>query len=251
MGISFTDMRGIPDILSVDKQVLYFTNVPGGDGSSGRSLTLRHADATFPPQEIGQVIAKPNGWSRAFAGRRVQTNSMSVSFHEDRHGTSSKTLSRWMHLCSGSNKAGGKLSSEYAVTVELKAEDTMGKEALIYRINKVWPMRVQIPAYSPDASAPMKIEVDFSLDSMDLIGTVDVDGNATLGANVQSDKRLPDVKYTVQAEANLNLPLFNIGLSATYASVNAVIEASKGRNVSGISTLRGVSGRALQNFGGN
>lgn len=251
MVMTFNDMRGVPDILSVDKQVLYFTNVPGGDSSSGRSLTLRHSDASFPPQEIGQVVAKPNGWSRAFAGRRVQTNSMSVAFHEDRNGTSSNILIKWMNECSGCIKAGGKLSAEYATSVELKAEDTMGKNALIWRINKVWPMRVQPSPYSGDASSPMKVDVDFSVDSMDLIGVIDVDGNAIIGAGVNSDRRLPNVKYTTKAAINITLPLFNVGLSAYYSNVNAVLASANGRVPRDASTLRGVSNKSLQRMVGN
>jgi hypothetical protein len=245
MAIGFKDVQGVSDILNVDKQVIYFPNIPGNGSAAGDALTIRHSDASFPPAEIGQVIVKLQGWSRAFAGRRVVTNTMSVSFYEDKHGTASLAIQKWMNVCSGVLKAGGKLSNDYAVNAELKAEDTVGNPAIIYRINKMWPMRMQIPPYTSDASAPMKIEVDFSVDSMDIVGIVDSDGNAQIASGVSSDKRLPGVNYTKQASMELTLPQLNVGFSSRYNDIKTLIRnTSNSSNTS--NTLRGLTNKDLQ-----
>ena len=172
MPIKFSEIQALPDLLAADRFSAYFPILPGG--GNGKELTLRNCEITLPPYEVAQILVKIMGWSINFAGRRIQQNSMTMGFYEDRLGTAHNILLSWQQEAADFIQAGGQLKRGYAVEVDIQVYDTMGKTALLFRANNVWPMRVTTPTLQDETSTLARIEVDLSVDSVDYVAVTDV-----------------------------------------------------------------------------
>jgi len=175
--ISFSQTTSIPDLLASDRFVVY---LPVVSGSNSELMSILNAEVTLPPYEVGQVLVKMFGWSRAFAGRRVQQNSLSMAFYEVAGGRAHISLCNWQEQAAGMLQAGGAPQTQYAQEIKVVVYDTTGKSALTFTCNNCWPMRITPPAMAHDSSTPARIECDFSVDSVDLTG-VSV-GNVNYGS---------------------------------------------------------------------
>lgn len=165
MTLSFSEAASIGDVLSTDKHLLYFPEIPGvGDG---KPLTLRHGTVTIPPIDVAQVIVQLFGWPIAFAGRRTLTNAFEVDFVETNDAPVIKMLAAWQDSCAGLKSASGVLKSEYAVDCEFKVKDTTGKAAVTFTLINVWPKTINTSEYNEDSGA-MHISCEFSFDGLDL-----------------------------------------------------------------------------------
>lgn len=174
MPISFSQINGLADTLANDRFTVFFPALPGGDSTL---LSLRNTDITLPPYEVAQILVKILGWSLAFAGRRINTNSFTMGFYEDVNAAILQQLTAWQELASGYVKAEGRMKVDYAVAVDLKVYDTTGRTSMMFRLNNCWPMRINVPPWADDATQPAKIECDMSVDSVDLIGIGDEEAN--------------------------------------------------------------------------
>lgn len=183
MPISFNQINSLPDILGSDRFMAMFPNLPGG--GEGRGLTLRNVEVTLPPFENTQIIAKILGWSIAFAGRRTQQNSLTMAFYEDYTGYTHNTLLSWQNVVSGFVSPIGMFKKDYATDVEIRVFDTTGQVSLQFRANNVWPMRVT-PAPLTDSNEPYRVDVDFSVDSVDYLAVVDETAGVYYGSAYNS-----------------------------------------------------------------
>lgn len=231
MPITFNEARSIPDIIGNDRFVAYFPNLPG-DGY-GKDLSLRNVEVNIPPYEIAQVIVKILGWSLAFAGRRVQNNSMTMAFYEDVDATTSLALLAWQRETRGFVRAGGLIKNEYAREVEIKLYDTTGKTSMVFRANNVWPMRVTIPPFSEESHEPARIEVDFSVDSVDYLALVDESGGTSYGDADYTSPSAPSYKRikhqgTIPGSSHM-LPQIGMTVAGSVELMNSFLRT----NVSG------------------
>lgn len=214
MPISFKELASVPDLLGADRFTAFFPNLPGG--GQGRELSLRNVEIGLPPFEVAQILVKILGWSINFAGRRVQQNSLTMGFYEDRKGTAHNILLTWQNECAAFIKAGGKLKIGYVTSIDIQVYDTTGVVALLFRINNAWPMRVTTPPLQDESSTLLRIEVDFSIDSVDYVavtdtseGTVytDLPGVAAsasdIGYKVRTSNEMPYKSIQVPNQLNL------------------------------------------------
>lgn len=172
MPISFSEVNSMPDILSNGRFTVFFPSLPNG-GGDGKPLSLSNTEITLPAYETAQIIVKIMGWSIAFAGRRIQNNTLSMSFLETVEGNVHPALVNWQIAAAGTLNAGGMRKNDYSIEAMISVYDTTGRVSLNFIANNVWPMRVTPTTLSDDGSQPARVEVDFSVDSVDLDGVGD------------------------------------------------------------------------------
>lgn len=166
MTLPFSKVASIGDVLSTDRHILYFPEIPAvGDGEP---LTLRHGTVSLPPIDVAQIIVHLFGWPVAFAGRRALTNSFSVDFVETTGAPMIKNLTLWSDVCSGIKTAGGSMKAEYAIDCEFTVKDTVGDASVKFKLLNVWPKTVDLPEFGEE-SAGMHIHCEFSFDGIDIV----------------------------------------------------------------------------------
>lgn len=244
MPISFKQINSIPDIMNSERFMVMIPNLPGG--GTGEKLTIRNVDVTLPPMEVAQILVKILGWTLAFAGRRIQQNSLTMSFYEDSAGTVTNALAKWQDACAGFVNAGGLLKKDYTRDFEVKAFDSTGKAALVFHCNNCWPMRITHPQLSSDSNAPYRVDVDMSIDSVDLLGITD-EGNQT--AFTDSYRRVSDlggfktspISQVQTGNLPFQIPQLNMSVGSSYSLMNSVL----GMNLNGSLSL-GPNGLSVQ-----
>lgn len=251
MPINFSQINGLADTLANDRFTVFFPALPGGDSTL---LSLRNTDITLPPYEVAQILVKILGWSLAFAGRRVNTNSFTLGFYEDVNAAILQQLTAWQELAAGFVKAEARMKIDYAVDIELKVYDTTGRTCMVFRMNNCWPMRVNIPAWADDATQPAKVEVDMSVDSVDLIGVGDETANVIFAENT-SNFQAPELRQMSRSELTalpFDLPIpaevrMSIGTSLklmnTFMALPIANKLRPAANaINGLSSLLGIRG---------
>lgn len=246
MPISFNQINCLPDILGSGRFMAMFPNLPGG--GEGRGLTLRNIEITLPPFENTQIIAKILGWSIAFAGRRTQQNSLTMAFYEDYTGYTHDALLRWQNTVSGFVSPIGLFKKDYAIDVEIRVFDTTGQVSLQYRANNFWPMRVT-PNALTESSDPYRVEVDFSVDSVDYLSVVDEVGGVYYG-NAYSSPTLNRFRAQPVKAIPFELPYMPQQLQMTalssYTSMSAFLKLNLQNQVTidpnGLNKQGGLSG---------
>lgn len=165
MPISFTEVAGAGDVLPNNRHLLSFPTLPGG--SDGRILELRHTEVTLPQFQVGQVQARIFGHPVAFAGLRLLTNTFSAGFVDTTGSPLVKALVKWQNQCAGMLTHRAKLKAQYSVNAKCVAHDTTGTKSLHVNLLNVWPINITFGNFSEDSS-PQHIEVEFSVDAMDI-----------------------------------------------------------------------------------
>lgn len=220
MPITFNQINAQPDIISSERYMALFPKLPGGVTSD--TLTVLNCEVTIPPFETAQIIVKIMGWSLAFAGRRVQQNTLSMGFFENINGSVHYSLLSWQKSCHGFLNATGMYKKDYAVDIELRVYDTTGTVSMSFRVNNAWPMRVTPPPLTEGAQ-PYRVDTDFSVDSVDFLAVVDEEQRTIYGSSYNSN--LNSYKAKPLSALPFNLPYMDQQLSLTAAQSHAAMNA--------------------------
>lgn len=188
MGITYSEVTQYGDIMPNFRHLLRFPNLSGV--FDGNLFTVLHGNVTLPPLQVGQVTVKLLGWSVSFAGGRIQQPTFTVDLYEVENAPVVKSLAKWQDICSGFKSPLAKLKTDYAINPTCYAQDTTGKYALEVKLINVWPITITYGSFTED-SAPMQIQVEFSIDAVDIVGVATTSGDfETATQNSQSAPRL-------------------------------------------------------------
>lgn len=187
MPITFTEVVAAGDILPANRHVLSFPTLP--TTADGRILEIRHAEVTLPQFQVGQVQTRVLGYAIAFSGIRMMTNTFTANFYDTTGSPVVKTLTAWQDRCAGLKTHRAQLKAKYAVNSKLVAYDTTGKSSLHIKLINVWPINITYGNFTEDSS-PQHIEVEFSVDAMDIEGvTFNTDDFELAGSVTNTDPK--------------------------------------------------------------
>jgi len=220
MPISFEQINSIPDTLPNNRHEVMFPSIQNSDGYA---LTLRHGHVTLPAATLGQVKVKFLGHSIAFAGTLATENSVTVSFLEDSEGTVLQALTAWMQIARNRETYEGGLKSEYAANGEVYMYDTRGEKVHTFVLYNMWPMVITYPDMVEE-SGPAEVEVQFSVDAVDLKAKEDSYAKHQTGKNSTQGSGDGYAYYSSPTSVDFGKSISNIGIDGSSFDVQRALQ---------------------------
>jgi len=227
MPLTFSQAVSVGDVMPNDRHTLYFPMLP--HGVDGEVLTLRHGQVTLPVWEVPQIIVKQFGWSIAYAGRRNNPNTFTVSFVETTDAPALKNLVQWQAMANGLKSGTGKLKSQYAVKCKIVAADTTGKYGMVGYMYNVWPTSIQPGSFEEETGA-WHHEVTFSVDAVDIEGITTYETALNTLPNMSYYPTPDETSYALTTLGYGSIaypyPVAGVGFSASLAGSYSSVTAS-------------------------
>ena len=158
--VRLSQVLAVPDIMDINRYLLYFGSIPGG--GDAQSLSLKCFSASMPQWTNQAYDVHLGGHNLNFRGKRDFSQQLAVGFYEDRTGDSLRRLRTWHEMVVGTesgNSAG--YIDDYSVPCRLDTFDTAGAIVHTHDIFRCYPFSIQELNLDSQASAPMQVMVDF------------------------------------------------------------------------------------------
>lgn len=156
------DVLNVGDPMLNDNFDITFTRVPGG--GDGRSLRIQCKSGIKPGMSVQQAEIELFGHKTVHAARKTFSNSMSMSWHEDRRGTIVQQMENWSEFCRSTRTQTGNYKSAYASTARLTIYDQVGSPVLNYNIVNCWPTEVNDLSFDGSGGTAQMTECTLAYD---------------------------------------------------------------------------------------
>lgn len=151
-------MSAIKDPMVSDHFTLEIPLVPTGTGDA-EPLMIHCQQVAKPGVTIDEVAVALFGHTFVYAGRKVFTHDLNVTFVENVRGTIMRTIEKWAELIRGTETQHGRFKrgssgvgeDGYATNGILKLYDNPGDVVLEYTLYNMWP--ASLPETQMDGSA--------------------------------------------------------------------------------------------------
>lgn len=114
-----------------------------------------------PGTQLEEVMAPLHGVQIPYAGRRMFTHSMNVTFMETSDWSTSEKFRRWMEIARSWRQNSGSMSSGYWVTSQLVMYNDIPEVVRTIQINNLWPANVQEMQLDGGSSQLVQLSVEF------------------------------------------------------------------------------------------
>lgn len=155
-------------MLTFDFQ-LEFPDLPAGVGTS-QSLLVHCQQAVKPGLTIESVVVELLGHSYEFAGRKVYSREMQITWYENVRGEIQRTFERWAGRIRSTQTQHGDFKAEYAKPAKLTIFDNKGNVPLIYTLFNTWPTTLPEIQFSGGESQAVLYGVGLKFDYYDKTG---------------------------------------------------------------------------------
>lgn len=135
---SIQDVLSIGDVAQTWNFDIFFPYLPGS--SSSRDLTFRCMTTDLPGTQLEVVEAALHGVVVPYAGRRMFTQTMNITFLETFDWATREKFRRWMAIARDWRTNSGSFFSSYAVgAVQLITYNDVPEPVNVTQLNGVWP----------------------------------------------------------------------------------------------------------------
>lgn len=114
-----------------------------------------------PGTQLEEVMAPLHGVQIPYAGRRMFTHSMNVTFMETSDWSTSEKFRRWMEIARSWRQNSGSMSSGYWVTSQLVMYNDIPEVVRTIQVNNLWPANVQEMQLDGGSSQLVQLSVEF------------------------------------------------------------------------------------------
>lgn len=165
-------MSVIKDPMVSDHFTLEIPMVPTGGGDA-EPLMIHCQSTVKPGVTIDEVMVALFGHTFVYAGRKVFSHDLNVTFVENVRGTIMRTIEKWDEMIRGTTTQHGRFkngTSGYAADGKLKIFDNPGDLVLEYTLFNMWPASLPEVALDGTASNLITHSVGFKYDYYERTG---------------------------------------------------------------------------------
>lgn len=156
---SITDVLSLGDVAQTWNFDIFFPYIPGS--SSSRDLTFRCMTTDLPGTSLDVVEAPLHGIVIPYAGRRMFTQTMNVTFMETSDWATREKFRRWIAVARDWRTNSGSFFSSYTVgAVQLVTYDDIPTPVSVTQLNNVWPSKMNEVSLDGGQSAMVQITVE-------------------------------------------------------------------------------------------
>jgi hypothetical protein len=134
------------------------------------AVLVQCQSAAKPGITVDEVAVALFGHTIVYAGRKVFTHDLNVTYVENVRGTIHKGLEQWAQLIRGSQTQHGEFHEKYAVDGKLTIYDNKGDEVLVYLLHGLWPANIPEIPLDGTASNLITHQVGFKYNWYECIG---------------------------------------------------------------------------------
>jgi hypothetical protein len=165
--VALTDLFGLPDILSGDAFYFLMPGIPGTNGNL-RNLALKCLNVQIPGVSNEKMTVPLHSHQINFRGRRIQPQSLSVTFYEDQLLQSFMILKGWHEYVVGTKSGNSQaFKAGYAITATCDVYNHLGVSIDTITYYNLFPSEVPDITMDGSSSTPVQISVTLSYDYTD------------------------------------------------------------------------------------
>lgn len=163
-----SQINALPDMLSADRFVLLFSNIPNTKNNPFTDFSIKVLQGSIPGVNQEDFQVSIASFVRNFRGRKIFDNNVNFSMAETVDFTTHNTLRAWHEYIAGteSGNSGG-YSDDYAVTATIYTFDTTGLQVDAANFYKIRPVSLPDTLLSNDNTSPMMTSCNFAFDWVD------------------------------------------------------------------------------------
>lgn len=157
---SLQDVLSLGDVAQTWNFDIFFPYLPGS--ASSRDLTFRCMTTDLPGTQLEVVEAPLHGVVIPYAGRRMFTQTMNVTFLETFDWGTREKFRRWIAIARDWRTNSGSFFATYAIGgVQLVTYNDIPQPVNVTQLNYVWPTEMQEVALDGGQSGLVQLTVVF------------------------------------------------------------------------------------------
>lgn len=138
---------------------MFFPTIPGS--SDSRDLTYKCKSTQLPGTQLEPFDVELHGVVIPFAGRRMFTHDLDVTFIETADWLTREKFRRWIAMARDWRTNSGSNFVTYAVTSLITRYNDIPQEVGTDQINYIWPTNMQEITLDGGQSGPVELSVNF------------------------------------------------------------------------------------------
>lgn len=138
---------------------LFFPTIPGS--SETRHITYRCQSTDLPGTQLENVEAGLHGVVIQYAGRRMFTQTMNVTFLETSDWATRETFRRWIATARDWRSNSGSGINTYATRALIVKYDDIPNPVSTTQINLIWPENMQEVSLDGSQGSAVMLQVSF------------------------------------------------------------------------------------------
>lgn len=149
--VSLTELQSLPDPMTSDLYEFVIGRIPGNSGINTNVIRIQCQQVSIPSATIEPVNLELQGNSLVFAGRKVYTHDLSITFVENRKMEIFKAMAGWAEFVRQKQTQLGSYKAEYSTTATLYVYDQRGVTVSTINYFGLWISTT--PEYQFDSTA--------------------------------------------------------------------------------------------------
>lgn len=156
---AITDILSLPDPALSWNFDLFLPTIPGS--SDTRDLTFKCKTAAMPGTQLESIDVELHGVTIPYAGRRMFTHDLSVTFLETMDWSTREKFRRWIATARDWRTNSGSNFATYAVTGLLITYDNIPQPVTTTQVNYMFPIDLADVELDGSQSGPVMPQVNF------------------------------------------------------------------------------------------
>lgn len=156
---SLTDILSVGDPAQSWNFDFFLPIIPGS--SSTRDLTFKCMTTDLPGTQLEPLDVALHGVQIPYAGRRMFTQTLNVTFLETHDWSTIEKFRRWAEIARSWRGNSGTMSSSYWVTGQIVLYNDIPSVVRTVQINNLWPSNIQEIQMDGSSTAPVQQSIEF------------------------------------------------------------------------------------------